>query len=96
MQTVVAGITVRFITQQAHGYSADRTIREYMKIFGTCLKMPFRISNDRKTLRIRPVGEREERFGYEQKECLAMLLAGGQGSRLKRFDSKVAKPAHLI
>ena len=28
-----------------------------------------------------------------KKECVAMLLAGGQGSRLKALTSKVAKPA---
>ena len=28
-----------------------------------------------------------------KRECLAMLLAGGQGSRLGALTSKVAKPA---
>ena len=28
-----------------------------------------------------------------KKECLAMLLAGGQGSRLYTLTKKVAKPA---
>ena len=28
-----------------------------------------------------------------KKECVAMLLAGGQGSRLKALTAKVAKPA---
>lgn len=27
------------------------------------------------------------------KECIAMLLAGGQGSRLMALTSKIAKPA---
>jgi len=30
---------------------------------------------------------------YEQKECIAMLLAGGRGSRLKSLTEEVAKPA---
>ena len=28
-----------------------------------------------------------------KKECIAMLLAGGQGSRLGALTSKIAKPA---
>ena len=28
-----------------------------------------------------------------KKECIAMLLAGGQGSRLKVLTSDIAKPA---
>ena len=30
---------------------------------------------------------------YRKKECVAMLLAGGQGSRLYVLTTKVAKPA---
>ncbi|MCL2425776.1 MAG: glucose-1-phosphate adenylyltransferase [Oscillospiraceae bacterium] len=30
---------------------------------------------------------------YERKECIAMLLAGGRGSRLKSLTEQVAKPA---
>jgi len=30
---------------------------------------------------------------YERKECIAMLLAGGRGSRLKALTEQVAKPA---
>ena len=30
---------------------------------------------------------------YNHKQCIAMLLAGGQGSRLKALTTKVAKPA---
>lgn len=30
---------------------------------------------------------------YEKKECVAMLLAGGQGSRLYALTNKIAKPA---
>ena len=30
---------------------------------------------------------------YRKKECVAMLLAGGQGSRLYALTSKLAKPA---
>ena len=30
---------------------------------------------------------------YNHKKCVAMLLAGGQGSRLKALTTKVAKPA---
>ena len=30
---------------------------------------------------------------YSQKKCIAMLLAGGQGSRLYALTAKVAKPA---
>ena len=29
----------------------------------------------------------------QQKECIAMLLAGGQGSRLKALTKSIAKPA---
>ena len=31
-----------------------------------------------------------------KKTCVAMLLAGGQGSRLKALTSKVAKPARCV
>ena len=30
---------------------------------------------------------------YRKKECVAMLLAGGQGSRLGILTKKIAKPA---
>ena len=30
---------------------------------------------------------------YKKKECVAMLLAGGQGSRLYALTEKTAKPA---
>ena len=30
---------------------------------------------------------------FKKKECVAMLLAGGQGSRLYELTSKTAKPA---
>ena len=30
---------------------------------------------------------------YNKKECVAMLLAGGQGSRLYTLTEKTAKPA---
>ena len=30
---------------------------------------------------------------YRKKECIAMLLAGGQGSRLYALTEKTAKPA---
>ena len=30
---------------------------------------------------------------YNHKKCIAMLLAGGQGSRLFALTTKVAKPA---
>ena len=30
---------------------------------------------------------------YKKKECVAMLLAGGQGSRLYALTTKIAKPA---
>ena len=30
---------------------------------------------------------------YRKKECIAMLLAGGQGSRLYDLTKKIAKPA---
>ena len=33
---------------------------------------------------------------YKKKECVAMLLAGGQGSRLYALTSKLAKPAVLF
>ena len=33
-----------------------------------------------------------EVFMYKKKECVAMLLAGGQGSRLYALTSSVAKP----
>ena len=29
----------------------------------------------------------------QKKECIAMLLAGGQGSRLKALTKRIAKPA---
>ncbi len=31
--------------------------------------------------------------GYQKKDCIAMLLAGGQGSRLRSLTSHLAKPA---
>ena len=33
---------------------------------------------------------------YKKKECIAMLLAGGQGSRLYALTQKTAKPAVLF
>ena len=30
---------------------------------------------------------------FQKKRCIAMLLAGGQGSRLKVLTEKTAKPA---
>ncbi|MFA6595652.1 MAG: sugar phosphate nucleotidyltransferase, partial [Bacilli bacterium] len=30
---------------------------------------------------------------YNKKKCIAMLLAGGQGSRLKALTTTIAKPA---
>ncbi|MBQ5544468.1 MAG: glucose-1-phosphate adenylyltransferase, partial [Clostridia bacterium] len=30
---------------------------------------------------------------YPKQECIAMLLAGGQGSRLYALTKKIAKPA---
>ena len=40
-----------------------------------------------------PFGIREGRNIYEKTECLAMILAGGQGSRLGALTKRVAKPA---
>ena len=37
--------------------------------------------------------EREILDMFKKKECVAMLLAGGQGSRLYALTKKVAKPA---
>ena len=31
-----------------------------------------------------------------KKKCVAMLLAGGQGSRLYALTQKVAKPANIV
>ena len=38
-------------------------------------------------------GQGEYRYMYKKKECVAMLLAGGQGSRLYALTEKTAKPA---
>ena len=35
----------------------------------------------------------ESRFNMSKKKCIAMLLAGGQGSRLGLLTKQVAKPA---
>ena len=36
---------------------------------------------------------KEGEIMYSQKKCIAMLLAGGQGSRLFALTNKIAKPA---
>lgn len=36
---------------------------------------------------------RQEEYMYGSKNCIAMLLAGGQGSRLYELTAKIAKPA---
>ena len=33
---------------------------------------------------------------FKKKECVAMLLAGGQGSRLSVLTAKTAKPAVIF
>ena len=33
---------------------------------------------------------------FQKKRCIAMLLAGGQGSRLKVLTEKTAKPAMFV